>query len=210
MKTYPSIPGPGKAPHLPCKAFRKYDGSNIRAEWSKKRGWYKFGTRKTMFDETHEFWGPVIELFHELLAEGIEKVLKDNKKYRGVESVIAFSEFFGPNSFAGSHSVDDVMTMMLFDLNVHKKGFVAPNDFVKDFGHLKNTAEVIYDGILNKPFIEAVKNGDYPQLEEGVVCKGGEGHKLWMVKVKTAQWIAAVKRKYPSNWQEFHSPEDEA
>lgn len=27
MKSYPSIPGPSKAPHEPCIAFVKYDGT---------------------------------------------------------------------------------------------------------------------------------------------------------------------------------------
>lgn len=62
MKDYPSIPGSSKAPQLPCIAFKKYDGSNIRAEWSKKRGWYKFGTRTQLIDKTDLVFGVVPDL----------------------------------------------------------------------------------------------------------------------------------------------------
>jgi len=44
MKSYPSIPGK-HTNGIPLTVFDKLDGSNIRAEWSKKRGFYKFGTR---------------------------------------------------------------------------------------------------------------------------------------------------------------------
>lgn len=202
MKTYPSIPGPSKAPHLFCTAFVKYDGSNLRFEYSKKRGWYKFGTRKTMFDKNHEWWGKSIDLFHEKLASPIEEVFKTEKSYRGVENAIVFCEYFGPSSFAGQHAEDEPMTLMLFDVNIHKKGFVGPRDFVKHFGHIPYSAEVVYEGNLSNEFIESVKRGDYP-LQEGVVCKGGEGHKLWMTKIKTAEWITRVKSLYPTNWSEL-------
>jgi hypothetical protein len=38
MQQYPSIDGSGKAPlGVPCIAFYKYDGSNLRWEWSPKQ-----------------------------------------------------------------------------------------------------------------------------------------------------------------------------
>ncbi len=41
MLAYPEIPGPAKAPlGRPCIAFAKYDGSNLRFEWTPKRGWH--------------------------------------------------------------------------------------------------------------------------------------------------------------------------
>lgn len=208
MKSYPSIPGPSKAPHLPCIAFVKYDGSSLRFEWSRKRGWYKFGTRKTMFDKSHDVWGKSIDLFQQEVAPGIEDVFRAEKSYRGIDSAIVFCEYFGPSSFAGQHTEGEPMSLKLFDINIHKKGFVGPRDFVKHFGHLPFSAEVVYEGILNKEFIETVKRGDY-SLQEGVVAKGGEGHKLWMTKIKTAEWIARVKSLYPQNWELFHDIQDE-
>ena len=47
MEQYPHIEGSTKAPiGEPCIAFYKYDGSNLRFEWSPKKGWHKFGTEK--------------------------------------------------------------------------------------------------------------------------------------------------------------------
>jgi hypothetical protein len=43
MKTYPSISR--DIVGQPIYAFDKLDGSNIRAEWSKKNGFHKFGSR---------------------------------------------------------------------------------------------------------------------------------------------------------------------
>ena len=45
MKEYPSIPHIDRGTGEFCIAFTKYDGSNIRAEWTRKSGWSKFGTR---------------------------------------------------------------------------------------------------------------------------------------------------------------------
>jgi hypothetical protein len=50
MYRYPEIDGPSKAPHEHCLAFDKLDGSNMRFEWSPKRGWYKFGSRGQLID----------------------------------------------------------------------------------------------------------------------------------------------------------------
>lgn len=45
MKQYPTINYWNKGYFgESCYAFEKLDGSNIRAEWSKKQGWHKFGT----------------------------------------------------------------------------------------------------------------------------------------------------------------------
>ena len=64
MQQYPSIDGSKKAPlGKPCIAFVKYDGSNLRWEWSPKQGWHKFGTRRQMFDATDEVYGPAIPIF---------------------------------------------------------------------------------------------------------------------------------------------------
>ena len=52
MKEYPSIPYRIHG-DLDIIAFGKYDGSNIRAEWSQKKGFYKFGTRKRLLDESY-------------------------------------------------------------------------------------------------------------------------------------------------------------
>ena len=100
MKTYPQIEGSNKAPiGQNCIAFIKYDGSNLRWEWSPKKGWYKFGTRTRLFDHSDEMFSSAIPLFQDVLGPEIEYRIKEIE--RGVQSAIVYTEFFGPNSFTG-------------------------------------------------------------------------------------------------------------
>lgn len=206
MKQYPSIAGPSKAPHDHCIAFYKHDGSNLRWEWSKKKSWNKFGTRTQMFDATEKTFGPAIEIFMKKYAEPLEKTIVDSKDYRNADYATAFTEYFGPRSFAGQHREEDKKDLVLFDIQIFKKGLLGPREFLKNFSHVE-TAKVVYEGNLNTSFIEAVRNslpGDGQLgLDEGVVCKGGSGHGLWMRKVKTNQYQEKLKRVYADCWQEF-------
>lgn len=204
MKEYWSIQGPTKAPQSPCIAFYKYDGSNFRAEWSRKRGWYKFGTRRTIIDESSEQFGPAIKVFLDTYGDNIPRVLKDNKDYKHAERITTYCEYFGPSSIGMFHDWDELHTIgevVLFDINVHKRGFVLPRNFIKHFGHLK-TANVIYEGNFNKQFVQDVWDGKY-DVKEGVVVKGvlprDKGrpeHGLWMAKCKTKWWFEEIRRRY--------------
>lgn len=200
MKTYLSIPGPSRAPQGECIAFYKYDGSNIRAEWQRKRGWVKFGTRRVLLDPAHPDFGCAIPLFMETYADDLEKVFTDNKDFRGIERAVVFMELFGPSSFGGFFDPNEQRELMLFDVNLHKRGFVLPSDFVKHFGHLKS-AEVVYRGNFGKQFVYDVQEGKY-NVGEGVVAKGvimgkkkNPQHGLWMAKVKTQTWLAELKTR---------------
>lgn len=201
MKQYPQIDGPSLAPKAPCIAFFKYDGSNLRFEWSKKRGFYKFGTRKRLFDQTDEQFGDAIELFKNKYATDLEQIIRTEKQFRGIENFVAFCEYLGPNSFAGWHDPQDQKDLILFDLAIHKRGFILPRDFVNTFGHLQ-IAQVVYEGNFNTQFIEDIKNGLYVGQAEGVVAKGiiqgkkkSSNHGLWMSKVKTKWWLDELKRR---------------
>ena len=44
-------------------AFDKLDGNNMRFEWSKKKGWNLFGTRRMIIDASHKEFGSAISLF---------------------------------------------------------------------------------------------------------------------------------------------------
>lgn len=179
MKQYPEIPGSAKAPiGKPCIAFYKYDGSNLRWEWSPKQGWHKFGTRTQLFDHTDPLFGQAIPIF--LGTMGDEIVRRAKSIERGVQRVIVFTEFFGPSSFAGKHDEQEPKELRLFDVNLFKRGIMRPRDFVRNFGDLPYAAQVIYDGNLNRQFIEDVRMGLYPVVE-GVVAKGED----FMVKIKT-------------------------
>ena len=198
MKTYWQIEGPTRtAPKTPCIAFDKLDGSNLRFEWSKKKGWWKFGTRRRLFDINDPEFGQAIPIFMEKYSETLPLVF-ENKTYRKPEKVIVFCEFYGPNSFAGFHDYEQ-MTVTMIDVSIHRKGIVLPRQFVNDFGHL-DIPKVIFEGNFGTEFISQVRAGKY-DVCEGVVAKGVlEGrknaqHGLWMRKVKTQWWLDELKKR---------------
>lgn len=214
VKEYPKILGPYDAPWgEECIAFYKLDGSNLRFEWNPKRGWYKFGTRRRMFDKNDPEYGIAIDIFLKKYGDSVAKVLRD--KYPKAESAIAYAEFFGPYSFGGKHDNqwlrdaglitesqnNDQKDVVLFDVNVHKKGFISPFDFVELFSHV-HIPQVIYQGPLTEAFAQAVRNDEHPVVE-GVICKGGEGHDLWMRKVKTFSYLKKIKEMFGTGWEAF-------
>ncbi len=202
MKEYPSIQGPSQAPRKPGLAFYKYDGSNLRFEYSKKQGWHKFGTRHQMFDASHETFGCSIEIFKNKYAQMVEDLRKE--EFRECQSVIVFCEFFGKESFSGQHKPEDPKDLMLFDVNFHKKGIMSPRDF-KNYFKGKDVAQVVYEGNLNEEFIQAVRENkiDGVDLNEGVVFKGGSDHDLWMTKIKTNHYLTKLKAMYADKWKDF-------
>jgi hypothetical protein len=139
VKSYPEIPGSAKAPlGKPCIAFYKYDGSNLRWEWSPKKGWYKFGTRTQLFDASHPLFGQAIPIFMNTMADELAR--RGKALERGDQKIIVFTEFFGPSSFAGLHDEKELKELCLFDVNLHRRGIMRPRDFVKNFGDLPYAA----------------------------------------------------------------------
>jgi len=213
MKTYISIDGPSKGhKDSPCIVFVKYDGSNMRFEWSPKRGWYKFGTRKCMIDENHLIYGPAITLFKQKYGEELDKMFRTDKFFRSLQSAVAFGEFFGPRSFAGMHYPDDEKRdVVMFDMNLHKKGLMSPRDFVNCFGHMP-IAEVLTECNFTEELIQNTRkelmslDSKYEiraDVPEGVICKGGSGHQLWMCKIKTERYKEKLKREYEADWEKY-------
>jgi hypothetical protein len=197
MKSYWSIPGPHEAPRSHCIAFDKLDGSNLRFEWDKKQGWYRFGTRHRVIEESEPNFGPAFEIFKKQFAEPLERIVVNSK----VEQVTAYCEFFGPSSFANYHDWTEPKELVLFDVGIYKKGFILPEDFVKLFSGLK-IPDVVYEGDFTDQFIKDVQEGKYKVTCEGVVCKGvvlgkkkNPQHGLWMSKVKTKAWLDILKSK---------------
>lgn len=194
MKQYPRIYHHNKGiigDHI--FAFDKLDGSNLRFEWGTKRGWYKFGSRKRMIDRDTPILGEGIDIFMEKYADQLDTIFRTNKEYRNFKSFVVFAEFIGPNSFAGLHEETDKKDLVLIDVNRHQKSFTDPRDFINDFGHL-GIPDIVYRGEYNEEFINNVRN-DYYNLSEGVVCKGVKNKKVWMVKIKTYDWLQKVKKK---------------
>ena len=201
MKTYNSIPF-WKKGHFgkACIGFDKLDGSNIRAEWSRKKykkghedlGWYKFGTRRQMMDRTHDQFGNAIDVFLNKYAEDLVRVFCDNKNYSKIESVTIFGEYVGENSFAGLHpDPEDAMDFILFDVNPYKKGIISPFEFIDNFGHL-HIPEIVYEGNYNKQLVYDVRDGKY-DVKEGLIVRGlTKKNQLWMCKLKTREYSKAA------------------
>jgi hypothetical protein len=197
MKQYDSIDYYGDYWGLPVVAFDKLDGSNLRFEFSQKRGFYKFGTRKQMIDEKSEF-GFAIDLFLNKYNESLSRIFK-SKEYRNVLSFVCYAELVGTKSAFGQHWFgNDKFDIVLFDVDQYKKGFVTPKQFVKDFEEV-GIPRIVYEGNLNKELVERVKVNEFG-LSEGVICKGQtltrKGRpELYYCKIKTDDWFERLRMK---------------
>jgi hypothetical protein len=199
MLQYPEIAGSAKAPlGKPCIAFYKYDGSNLRFEWSSKQGWHKFGTRHQLFNQTDPIFGPGIPYFLDKMGDEILKRCRDVE--RGVQRITVFCEYYGIQSFAGKHVPGDEMMLRLIDVALYKRGMMKPRLFVKTFGDWYFTAEVIYDGNLNRQFIEDIRQSKYP-VWEGVVAKGIDGD--WMCKIKTNAYFKKLNEVFGTEYRNY-------
>jgi len=196
MKSYNSIEYYGEYWGLPILAFDKLDGSNLRFEWSKKRGFYKSGSRNVMIDENSEQFGQGVKIFKEKYEEPLSRVFT-TKKYRDILSFVCYAEFVGKKSAFGQHEFGaDEFDVVLFDIDRYKKGYVPPRDFVDDFGSF-GIPKVVYVGNLNKELVESVKRNDF-NLSEGVICKGKIATKkgqeqLYYCKIKTDEWFTRLR-----------------
>ncbi len=190
MKEYPSISRDIR--NIAVYAFDKLDGSNIRAEWSRKNSFYKFGSRHRLLGDDDPFLGEAIELIQNKYAKDLDDVFRKQR----YESAIAFFEFYGHNSFAGLHE-DEPHTVTLLDVNPYKKGILYPNDFLKIYGHIEH-APLLYHGNANQIFVQSVVDKTLEGItSEGVVCKAPNGRTPMpvMFKVKTREWLDRLKQR---------------
>jgi len=188
MKHYPTIPK-DIIKNIHIYAFDKLDGNNIRAEWNSKRGFYKFGSRTQLIDESSKQLGKSIPLIREKYEEDLSMIFKENKW----RDVICFFEYHGPNSFAGRHVDDEEQTVTLFDVNPYKQGIMEPRLFIKTFKHLDIPA-VLFEGRVNSTFIDRVKDSTLPGMTfEGVVCKGVDKNQVVRFKIKSKAWLEKLK-----------------
>jgi hypothetical protein len=213
MKEYPSIPAAG---HLlarsandylgrPFIAFDKLDGSNIRAEWDRKRGWHGFGSRRRLLDPSQPLLGRSGELILDSYGDGLARVFTEDPTFGRPQQATAYFEFLGPHSFAGQHDPkvlgvesNEPFRVMLIDVNIHKRGLVSAEEFVERFGHL-GIPRVIRRGVLDREFIADVRANRF-ETPEGVILKGGEGHQRWMAKVKTTAYFHRLKTFFQDDW----------
>lgn len=191
VKSYPSLPYSTTC-HLPIIAFDKLDGSNVRAEWTKKKGWHKFGTRNRLVDASDPIFGKVPDAILGKYASNTDNNLEEIFLHHGIERAMCFFEFYGPSSFAGMHDVNEDQTVTLFDVAPFAQGFLPPQRFIDMFGHL-DIPKVLYEGELTEEFIASVRNGTLENMTfEGVVCKAANDKKTKqpiMFKQKNKAWL---------------------
>lgn len=205
MKSYPSINHiKGIEPEqLDSRiyVFDKLDGSNIRAEWNPKRGFYKFGSRKTLIDESHPLLGRSIPLIREKYESHLDKIFR-SKRWK---KAVAFFEFYGPQSFAGYHEKEDDHTVTLFDVTINNQGFLTPREFVNIFQRVE-TPTLLHQGAITSDLIDQIKTGTLDKMTfEGVVCKGeptSPGLPL-MFKIKNKAWIDKVHARWAGDENEI-------
>src|SRR3954470_6157119 len=104
MKEYPSIPS---ATDLLARlddylgrtfvAFDKLDGSNIRAEWDRKRGWHRFGSLPRLLDASQPLLGQAVRLILDGYADGLAKAFTGGPALRRPPEATAYFEFLGPH-----------------------------------------------------------------------------------------------------------------
>lgn len=189
MKEYPTIEYWNKGFFgESCYAFEKLDGSNLRAGYSHKRGFYKFGSKGQMIDETDALFGKGVLLFKQKYEVSLTSLFK--LYYRNVRQLTVFFEYFGPKSFAGWHDSQDNHDVVMFDIfNEDSQTFIPPREFFLNFQGC-GIPPLYYKGPYNRNLIQQVREDT--TLAEGIVIKGGK-RKVWMVKAKTNQWFDKLR-----------------
>lgn len=193
MKSYPSISTDVDFA-VQYFVFDKLDGSNVRAQWSPQKGFHKFGTRHQLLDESHTLLGSAANRMRSL-SSPMEEALKS----LNAEHVVCFFEWVGPHSFAGRHwDHEDDMRLVLLDLDVYKKGRLAPQDVLKLAVQSQiDTPTLLHTGKISKQFLESVRSGNLDGItSEGVIGKGPiqkqKGGPV-MFKWKTQAWLDRLK-----------------
>jgi hypothetical protein len=191
MKSYPSITKEIRH-DIYIYAFDKLDGSNMRAEWNSKKGFYKFGTKNQMIDEKTMPFGRAIPLIKEKFEQDLAMVFEQQKW----KDAICFFEYHGASSFAGNHNFEEPMTCTLIDVNPYKQGILPPTQFIRLFGHL-DIPTVCYEGHITTDLFDKIKQSTLAGMTfEGVVCKGANDKATQMpimFKIKSKAWLDKLR-----------------
>ena len=202
---YPKIPENSNKFFKNCIAFEKYDGTNLHWCWNKFDGWNSFGTRRTQFkfdksgieefNQEHAELVNAPQLFNDNLRDKLSIFLTGYPKYRDY-NITVFTEFYGPNSFAGAHSEEDQINnsqkLIIIDVSVSNK-ILDPEILSWEFDRFP-IAEVVYTGKYSGQFAEDVRKGKY-KVNEGVVCKGMVDGELFMTKIKTKDYLKRLEKR---------------
>jgi hypothetical protein len=190
MKSYPSIPKQ-IIKYQPIYAFDKLDGSQIRAEWNAKKGFYKFGTKTQLIDEKSEPFGIAIPLIKEKYEQDLSQIFKS----QGWESVLCFFELWGKGSFAGTHVFSEKMEITLLDVAPYKKGIIRPDMFEYLFKKL-DIPKILWKGYASDELYDRVKQSKLEGMTfEGIVAKGYStfSRQTIMFKIKSQAWLDKLK-----------------
>lgn len=206
---YPKMPNASAAKLEKCIAFEKYDGTNLHWVWERELGWYAFGTRRDRYDldavgigdfaDSHSGLEQAPGLFREKLETQLTPILAERNFY-GSGELTVFTEFLGANSFAGQHAESDEKQLVLLDVLTHD-GFLSPFEFAEQFESVP-CARVVHRGKFNGQFAANVREGKF-DVREGVVCKGGETGEVWMVKIKTNEYMLRLKDSFANDWHDY-------
>ena len=170
--------------------FDKLDGSLIRAEWSPKKGLYKFGRKNALLDHTN----PVLLEAPEIILGDFE-VLDEKFREEKFKHVVAFFEFLGENSFAGSHKIEE-HRCTLIDLAVNKRGLVDPEDFLHITKYIENVVPLVWEGQVTERLLSDIRDGSFKGItSEGAVFKRNNRSRRWMFKAKSSAWYRDLKEK---------------
>lgn len=202
---YPKIPEDTNIFLGKCIAFEKYDGTNMHWCWSKDNGWYAFGTRRTQFTfnktgiaeftQTHSELANAPQVFNDKLRDKLTTYLATHDTYHYYK-IIIFTEFYGPNSFAGTHSEEDARndTQDLIIIDVSAAGqIIGPSMLIEDFEAFR-VADVVYAGKYSGQFTEDVRKGKFG-VNEGVVCKAMIDGQVVMTKIKTDDYLKRLRQR---------------
>ena len=180
-----------------CFIYQKYDGSNIRIEFSRNKGFYKFGTRTTLIDKNTPLYGEVIPLFETKYRDYLLESMKQKLNRTKITNAVLFMEWFGVNSFAGFHINED-HKLILFDMFVNKEKLINPSEFNQFFKHIPFKQDQIWEGYLTEQIIEDIRSNE--NIGEGVVIKTNDGK---MAKIKTFSYLTKLKKLHGENWNKY-------
>lgn len=203
MKSYPTIPYGTTTDNTTFYGFDKIDGSCIRAEWSKQKGFYKFGTRKHLITSEDGFLCEAPQLILDRYGDSMPKRFQEIKCDRAV----AFFEFVGPKSFAGMH-FEEKHEVVLIDVSRDRIGFPTGQDFYGCYQDL-GIPSLLHVGPVDEEVIESIRSSNLQGMTfEGVVFRGHVDKKKPMpvyFKQKSRAWLDKLKQYCGANEQLFET-----
>jgi len=213
--TYPKIPDTLDCPLKQCVAFEKYDGTNMH--WDFHHGFVSFGTRRDSFPYDEDGFKSFTQAHPELeqapkIFDAIRIDLSEFLfTYHSGAKFTVFTEYLGPNSFAGQHKPGDPMRHVIIDVMKGSK-FLPPDEFIELFEgdwplkfswkpHFDH-ARVVFKGKFTGQLFVDVRKGKY-DVKEGVVVKGKVGSEIYMAKIKTEAYMDKLKEQFKNNWKDY-------